>query len=67
MNKKTITEEIEGGNFDNFARLPEKEQVKLMATWNHEMRLKYLTREPAMSEDEFFVEIEGVLEDNAII
>lgn len=63
MNKIEITSilsETEAGYFDNFILLPEDQQIKLMESWSKDTRLKYLTREPAMTQQEFFAELDKI-------
>lgn len=55
-----INEEIRNGDFSSFDRLNEEMQSELITEWNDDMQLKYLSREPAMSQEEFFAELDKI-------
>lgn len=55
-----INEEIRNGDFSSFDRLNEEMQSELITEWNDDMQLKYLSREPTMSQEEFFAELDKI-------
>lgn len=57
---KHINEEILKGDYSSFDRLTEPQQAELVESWTDEMKLKYLTRNPAMTEEEFFAELDKI-------
>lgn len=55
-----INEEIRNGDFSSFDRLPESQQIEIVKSWDDATQLKYLTREPVMSQEEFFAELDRI-------
>lgn len=49
-----INEEVNAGDFRGFDNLLESEKGSVMKSWDKEMKRMYLTRNPVMSEDDFF-------------
>lgn len=55
-----INEEVHAGDFSSFDNLSESEKGKVMKNWDNEMKHKYLTRNPVMSEEEFFETLDQI-------
>lgn len=64
MKNNKLFEEINSGDFTTFDLLTESEQIECMKQWNHNMRIKYLTRNKAISFEEFFEELNQILDED---
>lgn len=58
---KHINEEIKYGDFSSFDKLTEEKQVSLMKNWDDDMQLKYLMREPTISQEEFYEQLDKIV------
>lgn len=61
-NIKKINAEVKVGDFSSFDNLSESEKISMMKTWDKTMKHKYLTRNPVMSEEDFFAELDKIAE-----
>ena len=59
---KTMNTEIKVSDFSKFDKLLQSDKVEVMKTWDMDMKHKYLTRNPVMSEEEFFAELDKIAE-----
>ena len=57
---KRIDEDIKNGDFSSFDKLSDEVQNELMSDWDDEMQLKYLSREPTMSQEEFYAQLDQI-------
>lgn len=55
-----INEDIKYGDFSSFDKLNEEMQNELMTEWDDDMQLKYLSREPTMSQEEFYTQLDKI-------
>ena len=58
--KEQINEEIRHGDFSSFDKLSDEVQNELMSDWDDELQLKYLSREPTMSQEEFYAQLDQI-------
>lgn len=56
----TILEEIRNGDFSSFDKLSEDNQTAIMKIWDDEIQLKYLMREPTISQEEFYKQLDRI-------
>lgn len=49
-----INESIRHGDWSEFDKLSDAQKIEIAKTWNDEMQIKYLSREPSLSEKEVF-------------
>ena len=59
---KIIKSEIKVNDFSRFNKLLQSDKVEVMKTWDKDMKHKYLTRNPVMSEEEFFDTLDKIAE-----
>lgn len=57
---KHINEDIKRGDFSSFDKLTEEKQVSLMKNWDDDMQLKYLMREPTISQEDFYGQLDKI-------
>lgn len=50
----TINESIRHCDWSEFDKLSDAQKIEIAKTWNDEMQIKYLSREPSLSEKEVF-------------
>lgn len=62
---ENITEDLKRGDFSSFEKLSETQKGRIEKNWDKEMRLKYLTRHEAMSETDFFSQLEENVDETA--
>lgn len=53
-NYKTINEAVKHSDFTEFDKLGDDQKIEIAKTWNEEMQVKYLSREPSLSEEDVF-------------
>ena len=59
---KIINSKIKANDFSRFDKLLQSDKVEVMKTWDMDMKHKYLTRNPVMSEEEFFDTLDKIAE-----
>lgn len=55
-----ILDEIKLGDYSSFDKLTVEKQNELMSEWDDDMQLKYLSREPTMSQEEFYAQLDKI-------
>lgn len=55
-----IYESIKRGDFSSSDKLTQEMQNAQMSEWDDEMQLKYLSREPTMSQEEFYAQLDKI-------
>lgn len=51
---------MENVDFEIFDSLPESQKGRIARNWDRNMRIKYLNRHSAMTEEEFFTELDRI-------